>query len=165
MRSARNAASRGVFGDLASLVRHLPHYQEPATLILLKGHLLVEELLRGYIDRRLPNPSAFKHDQFLFAKILLLCRALSPPKMKTWAFDAAKKLNDIRNEIAHELEPEELQGKLEDLVKFVEQHASDSVFPPKDRGEARLYMAISDLHNELVRVLHAEPNPSIQTDA
>lgn len=77
MRSARNAGSRGAFGDLASLVRHLPNYQEPATLILLKGHLLVEELLRGYVDRKLPNPSAFKHDQFLFAKILVLCRALS----------------------------------------------------------------------------------------
>jgi len=156
MRSARNAGSRGVFGDMASLVKHLPHYQEPATLILLKGHLLVEELLRGYIDRKLPNPSAFKHDQFLFAKVLMLCRALSPPKMKSWAFDAAKKLNDVRNEIAHELESEDLQGKLEKFVKLVEQHSKGSVFPPEERGEARLYMAISDLHNELIRVLHGK---------
>lgn len=154
MRSSRNAASRGVFGDMASLLRHLPHYQEPATLILLKSHLLVEELLRGYIDRKLPNPSAFKHDQFLFAKILMLCCALSPPKMKSWAFDAAKKLNDVRNEIAHELESEELPGKRESFVKLVEQHSKGSVFPPDERGEARLYMAIADLHNELIRVLH-----------
>ena len=33
MRSARNTGFCGVFGDMASLVKHLPHYQEPATLI------------------------------------------------------------------------------------------------------------------------------------
>lgn len=153
MRTAKEAASRGVFGDLASLVKHLPHYSEPATLILLKGHLLVEELLRGYVDRRLPNPAAFKHDQFLFAKILMLCRCLTPPSTKSWAFDAAKKLNDVRNEVAHELEAPGLDVKIESFVSLVEQHAKDSVFPPKDRGPARLYMAITDLHSELVRVL------------
>jgi hypothetical protein len=156
MRSVRNAGSRGVFGDMASLIKHLPHYQEPATLILLKGHLLVEELLRGYIDRKLSNPSAFKHDQFRFAKVLMLCRALSPQKMKSWPFDAAKMLNDIRNEIAHELESEDLQGKLGKFVNLVEQNSKGSVFPPEERREARLYMAISDLHNELIRVLHGK---------
>ena len=99
-----------MFGDMASLVKHLPHYEEPATLILLKGHLLVEELLRGYIDGKLPNPSAFKHDQFLFAKVLMLCRALTPLKVKSWAFDAAKMLNDVRNEVAHELEAPDIQS-------------------------------------------------------
>lgn len=155
MRTTKNAATRGIFGDMANLHKHLPHYQEPATLILLKGHLLIEEQLRGYIDRKLPNPGAFKHDQFLFAKVLMLCRALTPPKEKSWAFDAAKKLNDVRNEVAHELESPELQGKQEGFVSLVEQHAKNSVFPPKDRGEARLNMAISDLHNEFIRVLHA----------
>ncbi|OGA56417.1 MAG: hypothetical protein A3F74_26345 [Betaproteobacteria bacterium RIFCSPLOWO2_12_FULL_62_58] len=156
MRSAQNTGSRGVFGDMASLLKHLPHHQEPTALILLKGHLLVEELLRGYIDRKLPNPTAFKHDQFLFAKILMLCRALTPPNVKSWAFDAAKKLNDVRNEIAHELDSPKVKSKLENFISLVEQHAKKSVFPPKERGEARLYMAISDLHNELVHVLHAK---------
>ena len=156
MRNAQKVGRPGVFGDMASLVKHLPHYEEPATLILLKGHLLVEELLRGYIDRKLPNPAAFKHEQFLFAKVLMLCRSLTPPKVKSWAFDAAKKLNDVRNEVAHELESPDLQSKLEGFVGLVEQHAKASVFPPKDRGEARLYMAITDLHNELIRVLHAK---------
>ena len=141
---------------MASLLKHLPHYQEPTALILLKGHLLIEELLRGYIDRKLPNPAAFKHDQFLFAKVLMLCRALTPSKVRSWAFDAAKKLNDARNEVAHELDSPEMQSKLESFIGLVEQHAKDSVFPPKERNEARLYMAISDLHTELSHVLRAE---------
>ena len=153
MRSAKEAASRGVFGDMASLLKNLPHYSEPSTLLLLKGHLLIEELLRGHIDRSLPNPTAFKHDQFLFAKILMLCRCLTPPRTETWAFDAAKKLNDVRNEIAHELESPDLDKSIESFVSLVEQHARTSVFPPKDRGPARLYMAINDLHSELIHVL------------
>lgn len=152
MRTAQTAASRGLFGDMASLVRHLPHYQEPATLILLKGHLLVEELLRGYINRELPNPSAFKHDHFPFSKVLMLCRALTPPTVNSWAFDGAKKLNEVRNEVAHKLESQDT--KLDAFVSLVEQHVTDSVFPPKERGEARLCMAVTDLHNELSRVLH-----------
>lgn len=155
MRSARNAANRGVFGDMARLVEHLPHYQDSAILILLKGHLLVEELLRGYIDRKLPNPAAFVHKHFLFAKVLMLCRSLTSPKVKSWAFDAAKKLNDVRNEVAHELDPTELQGKLEAFTTLVEQHSKGSV-SPKDRGEARLYMAITDLYDELSSVLRTK---------
>ena len=86
----------------------------------------------------------------------MLCRALTPPKVKSWAFDAAKLLNDVRNEVAHELDSPEVERKLESFISLVEQHAKDSVFPPKERNEARLYMAITDLHNELVRVLHAK---------
>ena len=153
MRSARNAGNRGVFGDMARMLEHLPHHQDSAVLILLKGHLLVEELLRGYIDRTLSNPSAFDHRQFTFARILMLCRAQTPSAATSWGFDAAKKLNDVRNEIAHELDATELQAKLEAFVSLVEQHATDSVFPPKERGDSRIYMGISDLYNELSRAL------------
>lgn len=156
MRSARIADNRGVFGDMARLVEHLPHYQDSAILILLKGHLLVEEMLRGYIDRKLSNPAAFKHEQFLFAKVLMFSRSLTSPKVKSWTFDAAEKLNTVRNEAAHELDPTKLRTKLEAFTSFVEQHSRDSVFPPKDRSEARLYMAVTDLYNELSRVLHAK---------
>ena len=154
MRSARNTGFCGVFGDMASLVKHLPHYQEPATLILLKGHLLVEELLRGYIDRKLPNPSAFKHEHFSFAKALMLCRALSPPEIMSWAFDAASKLNDARNQIAHELEPDAHHAMFENFFNLPEPHTKAPVPPPEGHNEARLYMAVADLHNELISILH-----------
>ena len=156
MNSSNDAGSRGAFGDMANLVKHLPNYHEPRTLILLRGHLLVEEQLRGYVDRKLTNPRKFKHKWFSFAKILMLCSALTSPSVKSWAFDAADKLNGARNEIAHELESTKLDSKIEIFVGAVEQHANNSVFPPKGRGEARLYMAVVDLYDELIRVLHAD---------
>lgn len=155
MHSVLKYGSGGVFGDMASLLKHLPHYEDHTELIILKGHLLIEELLRGYIDRKLPCPAEFKHNQFLFAKVLILCRALNPPKEKSWAFDAAKKLNDVRNEVAHELNSPETQSKLEIFISYVERHAKDSAFLPQERNEARLYMAIVDLHSELAHALRA----------
>lgn len=161
MRSAQNPANRGIFGEMARLVEQLPHYQESEILILLKGHLLIEELLRSYIDRTLPNPAAFQHKQFLFAKVLMVCRSLTPPKIKSWTFDAAKKLNEVRNEAAHELDAFELQRKLEAFIDVVEKHSKNSVFPPMARGETRLSMAITDLYSELARVLRSEESSHI----
>jgi hypothetical protein len=156
MRNAHNPDFCGIFGDMARLLDHLPHYQDSTELILLKGHLLVEELLRNYIDRKLPNPDQFKHDQFSFSKILMLCRALTPTKVRSWSFDAAKKLNAVRNKVAHELDSPDVRSNLDCFISLVEQHAMDSIFPPKERNEARLYMAITDLHHEVTHILHTE---------
>lgn len=153
MRSIGNATERGAFGDFARLLEHLPDYHEPAILILLKGHLLIEELLRTYIEQSVPNPSAIRQDDLLFAKCLMLCRAFTPPDKNFWAFDAAEQLNSVRNEIAHELTSDKLQKKLETFIGIVEAHSTDSVFPPRERGETRLHMAISDLYHELSNLL------------
>lgn len=153
MRSIGNAKERGAFGDFARLLEHLPDYHEPVILILLKGHLLIEELLRTYIETTVPNPGAIRHGDFSFARCLKLCRALTPADRVSWAFDAAEQLNSVRNEIAHELASDKLQEKLESFIDIVETYSKDSVFPPRERGEARLYMAISDLYHELTNLL------------
>lgn len=156
MDSIQDSFNRGIFGDMAKLLEHLPHYQGPTELILLKGHLLIEELLRFYIARKLPNPSAFEHNQFSFSKVLIICRSLTPLTEESWGFDAAKYLNDARNEIAHKINSPKTQIKLENFINFVERHSMDSVSPPQNRKEACLYMAITDLHHELSHVLRAD---------
>lgn len=158
MHTIGNAERRGIFGDFARLLEQLPHYQDSAVLILLKGHLLVGELLHAYIKRNVPNPDAIRHGELSFAKCLMLCQSLTPPESYSWAFEAAGKLNSVRNEVAHELESIKLQDMLETFVKVVEQNAKDSVFPPAERGEARLYMAVTDLYHELSNLLRACKN-------
>lgn len=152
MSNTLNLGSRSVFCDITSLPKRLPHYQEPVALILLKGHSLIEELLRGYINDKLPNHAVFKHGQFPFSKVLMLCAALTPPMAESWGFEAAIKLNRARNVIVHKFDSSKLLSELEYFTSFVEQFAKDSVFPPKERNEARLCMAITDLHEELTNV-------------
>jgi len=60
-------------------------------------------------------------------------------------------MNSIRQRRKQSFRASELQS----FINIVEQHAKNSVFPPKERNEARLYMAITDLHSELVHVLRA----------
>jgi hypothetical protein len=152
MSITHNIGSRRVFCDITSLPKRLPHYQEPSALILLRGHSLIEELLRGYLNDKLPNHAVFKHDQFPFSKVLMLCAALTPPAAESWGFEAAIKLNRAQNVIFHKFDSSKLLGELERFISFVEQFAKDSVFPPKERNEARLCMAIIDLHKELTNV-------------
>lgn len=153
MRSIGNATERGTFGDFARLLEHLPDYHEPTILMLLKGHLLIEELLRTYIERSVPNPRELRQRDLTFAKCLMLSRAFTAPEKESWTFDAAKQLDSVRNEIAHELTSDKLQKKLETFIGIVECHSTDSVFPPLERGEARLHMAISELYHELSNLL------------
>lgn len=150
--NTQNPDSRSVSCGITCLPRRLLHYQEPAALVLLKGHSLVEELLRGYVNHKLPNNAVFKHDQFPFSKILMLCAALTPPMTESWGFEAAIKLNRARNVIVHKFDSSKLLSELEHFISFVEQFAKNSVFPPKERNEARLCMAITDLHEELTNV-------------
>ncbi len=121
--------------------------------MLLKGHLLIEELLRTYIEQSVPNPRELRQRDLTFAKCLMLCRAFTPPDKDSWAFDAAKQLDSVRNEIAHELTSDKLQKKLETFIGIVEPNSTHSVFPPRKRGEARLHLAISDLYHELSNLL------------
>lgn len=133
---------------------HMPNYQESAELLMLKGHLLIEKVLRFYIDRILTNPSKFKHEDFSFGKVLVICQALTSIEVNTWVFEAAEKLNIARNEIAHGLNLQKSEKKINDFISFVEKQAINSVVPPEERNETRLYLAISDLHQELLYVVH-----------
>lgn len=152
--SIQNTDSFEMFGSMRDFLEHMPDYQESAELLVLRGHLLIEKILRYYIDHMLTNPGEFKHENFNFDKALILCRALTPSEVNTWVFEAAKKLNIARNEIAHGLDLQKSENKIKQFINFVEKQPIDFVVPPKERNETRLYLAISDLHHELLNVFH-----------
>jgi hypothetical protein len=148
------AGTEGFIADWLRLIEHLPNYRESDVLVLLKGHLLIEELLRSYINRKFPNPKAFDHEQFTFAQCLTVCEAATAEATNSWVFEAARKLNRLRNDVAHNLEPQKLSNHLLDFVSWVEAHESNPVGPPSERGQARMYMAITELFHSLSALLH-----------
>ncbi|NUB30537.1 hypothetical protein [Azospirillum brasilense] len=70
------------------------------TLVVLKGHLLMEEIVNGFMVDLLANPTAIDVDQFRFAQRLRLVRALLPVRHVDALLDSAEKLNTLRNKIA-----------------------------------------------------------------
>jgi hypothetical protein len=82
----------------------LPHGKD-IELVLLKGHLLIEEQVRLLIHRRLRNPSTVQeaNSRLEAHQAIQLARAFFPPDHLPDIWKATLKLNKLRNDIAHSL--------------------------------------------------------------
>jgi hypothetical protein len=89
-------------------------------LIVLKGHLLVEEQLVDLTKRALPHP---KHlpDDLSFNLRSRVVRAAVPHKSNDVCWGLILKLNQVRNDFAHSLEPPKLQKHLWELFNLDKQ--------------------------------------------
>jgi hypothetical protein len=97
----------------------------PATdreLLILKGHLVVEQFLLRYIEQHVANPAAITRSRLNFNALATLAEALCPvcatDGVKLW--EQIHLLNRLRNELAHQLEPITLQTKVAALIRGYE---------------------------------------------
>jgi hypothetical protein len=135
--------------DSASdLQRHNEHFpsESDLTLQVLKGHLLVEELLRELFILQLQFPAALKGKggtSLDCHRIICLVQAITPYSDKEpWIWLAARKLNKVRNNLAHKLSHENLGQEVANLIKYVmtenqtiSQDATDLEIPKKHEFE------------------------------
>lgn len=93
----------------------LPHGKEPE-LVLLKGHLLIEEQIHALIDCRLQNPQALREANARLEahQAIQLAQAFFPPGHMVDIWRAISKLNTLRNDIAHKLVE---KGSLADRIE------------------------------------------------
>lgn len=100
------------------LLRHLPA-QSDMTLVVLKGHLLVEELLHDVVQSRLVHPGAIEKANLRFMQLSSLAEALVGKTEYVELWIAIERLNRIRNQLAHHLEPRALDQMIEEFLKAV----------------------------------------------
>jgi hypothetical protein len=104
---------------LYRFVEHMPP-TENTELTLLKGHLLIEEVLTKLIERFTKNPKYLLDAKLNFAQKVYLARSLHGLDGNEWIWGALKKLNNARNKLAHGLDPELISRMLEEFTKVVE---------------------------------------------
>ena len=108
--------------DFLRIEKHFPDGAD-LTLQVLKGHLLVEELLRDIFELLLAHPEAMQGSRgtrLECHQIICLVQAMTKhSSSEPWFWDAAKRLNGIRNDLAHSLEPKSLDEKVASLITFV----------------------------------------------
>ncbi len=106
--------------SLGRFVEHLPKDGNPE-LSLLKVHLLIEELLNLAIERNMKRPNFLQKSRLEFEKKLVLAQGFLTglPEFE-WVWKAIVKLNEARNKLAHELDTEVVEGKLEAFINCVE---------------------------------------------
>jgi hypothetical protein len=87
---------------------------EDGTLIVLKGHLVLEELLRTKVCAAVQNPRFLTRANLSFFQLLCIARSIFPDDARTRLpqddhgtdlWDVIEAWNQLRNQLAHRLEP------------------------------------------------------------
>lgn len=107
--------------------KHLSDDLDELTLIL-KSHLLIEELLRDFCEHSVGQPKYLRDARLTFKQILCLARSiytLNVPRLE-WTWGAVNSLNTMRNLMAHAIEPDEKKyaNSRDVIIKEVMSHTS-----------------------------------------
>ena len=111
--------------------------------IVLKGHLLAEEEMLNYIDRAMPNSTPIIEGRFSFYQLVQIVEAMRPVGADSWLWESLRKLNRLRNAMAHNLQPQGLERKADELAKIVARHTSLDIFSSKSDKKKTLKSAIT----------------------
>lgn len=99
--------------SLTRITRHLPEVDD-RTLIVLRGHLILEAELNDLLEDELAESEAVIDGPFSFAQRLAVLRAvLGEADYRRLNLPAVEVLNRLRNKLAHHLEHE----RVDDLVQ------------------------------------------------
>jgi hypothetical protein len=92
-----------------AFMAELPHGKD-AELVLLKGHILIEEQIRLLINRRVRNPAALcdANARLDCHQAICLARSFFPPDFQPEVWRAVTKLNKMRNDITHAIVPRKI---------------------------------------------------------
>lgn len=96
--------------------KHFPRTGD-LTLIVLKGHLLLEEEINDLLSQFMKNKNYIEKAKLSFyQKICLVESLLLEGSTKGTCFEIIEMINLLRNNIAHKLEPKKLEAKVRDLL-------------------------------------------------
>lgn len=108
--------------------------------IVLRGHLIVEELLFAAVGAHCQDQEQLKAAKLRFPQLVSILRALEKlPALLPEYWTALGELNSLRNALAHNLEPKDLSSRLLRFVASVEASAKNTVLSiptPRDSPEA-----------------------------
>lgn len=108
------------------------------SLIVLKGHLLIEEALVDVASWTFPYSQSLNDADLSFHKLACVVRAAVPQRTKE-ADDEAWRLifwlNSLRNDLAHNLESSKRQPRLDQILKHVDSTMGKLRFHSRLKGK------------------------------
>ena len=144
---------------LAKLGQHLPIAND-LDLLVLKGHLLVEEQIVDFIKRKATNPEHIISIQSTHIRILI-AESLRELNSEPLLWAAVKSLNALRNKMAHNLEPPDFEEKVRTFVVEAENMNPEVI--PSDSLDDELHMhlrfVIAAIIGEMFRLDPTPPPP------
>jgi hypothetical protein len=121
--------------------RHFPERSNDLTLVVLKGHLLLEQSINRLLAVLLRFPEAIEGANLRFHQKVCLIRALSPTQLPVMpgaadVLDVVEKLNTLRNRLAHHLDHPEIEARAKEILSLCEVPKDLMVKKPGDEMEA-----------------------------
>lgn len=99
------------------------HYMpktDDVTLIVLRGHLLIEETLVELAQTLFPSPQRLPK-KLGFYNLACIVRAADPLRSDNSCWDMILKLNELRNDLAHHLDSNTRSGKIAAVFSLLDQ--------------------------------------------
>lgn len=101
---------------LQKLKENLPLAKDP-TVVILRGHLLIEEMLDEFISLALKDASAIKDARLTFFQKLCITQGVIGIRKNSSIWKSIKALNKLRNDISHKLPDASLLKNLDVALK------------------------------------------------
>jgi hypothetical protein len=99
---------------------------DPVVHVLLKGHLLLEELMGEIIEQHLFHPKHLSDARLTFSQKISLCRSLCLRKNDLGEWALISVVNTLRNDLAHRLQSEVRAKKIEKVRNLYFQEAAEN---------------------------------------
>ena len=103
--------------DIQELLGCLPETDDVESIIL-KAHLISEQLLHKLLDVKLTNPKALNNARINVKLLIRFTESLFEENLftKPCCWGPLYKLNDVRNTIAHQLSPNDLDEQISNMI-------------------------------------------------
>ena len=124
---------------LEEIGHHLYKTDDPI-LVILRALLLIEERLRDMLARISRSPDELRAARLSFHQALYLCRAVMG-RQDDPAWDFVTRLNEVRNRIAHHLDPGDFDEFLGSVIAKLRPDYADRLKTPLDRFRMAVHYA------------------------
>ncbi|MDH5534915.1 MAG: hypothetical protein OEZ08_04985 [Betaproteobacteria bacterium] len=137
---------------LSRFAKHLPAEEAlPVELLVLRGHHLVEEELREVVRAKFIKSKAYDLRETKYSTLLRLAQALYGDEIPDWKWRVAHEVNVLRNSLAHHLEDETVEPRIDRVCKLYRANDKDFAFV-ESTDLSRLAYCFADLHTALLRL-------------
>ncbi len=134
---------------IARVFDHVP-LEGDLLAVLIKGHLIVEEQLNEALCKAVKNPQYLEKSRLRFEQLFNIAKAHYFHEKDSWLWGAVSKLNSIRNQMAHRLEPDDLPKLTEEFLELARpgKEGTNSLEEEVHKAIALVAAGIYELHED-----------------
>ncbi len=115
---------------------------DPEMMIVLRGHLLLEEELRALLDTKFPRSEFLENARLTTHQAICLAEAFFRPQAEPWLWDVLHKVNKLRNDISHKLQPKDVAKRMREISDAVKAEIYPTTGFGTDHPLVQFYLSV-----------------------